>query len=1053
MKDKIQLLFGLFLSCTSLFSQTILFQDDFEDGNAYDWNYRSGWEVILDDTNYVFEGQGHNWADSPTDFQSDITLQAKFKLISGSFHFNILFRSGRYFFPIGPDGIGFFTDPETAVWTDSNLDLNEWYSVRVVLENNNMQFFINDSLLFNYLDPSREVLRGKLAFECIDHIYVDDIVVKGEISNNQGSDWIRTGGPLGGIGYDVRIDPTDANIIYVTDNWAGVHKSYDGGKTWFPKNDGIYSRHGPTANSIPIFSLTVDPNDPNILWCGTFGMRGVYKSFDKGEHWHPKTNGIPNVGLTFRSFAVQPGNSNVVYCGVEIELTPDEIPVGQTSASIGKIYKTNDGGENWQEVLDSDALVRTIIIDPKNPDIVYAATGIFDRDDVKEEGVWKSIDAGSTWANINNGITNLTVGDIEMHPENPSILLAAAGRLESFGGGPYASMGELLRSTDGGLSWSQQYGNVMHKPFTYVEFDESNPNVVYAAASDRGFFKSTNGGLSFFETTYNAPYTQPGHIISITTHKDKPNWLITNSYVGGVFISEDGANSWYAASKGYTGCEIADMATAWDDPLKVWTVARSSIFMTDDGGCNWHGRGAMHMGFNDVPLGRIEMRAMALHPSNSNIVLSSSVQLYKTMDGGETWKTVFTPPVDDEITTIRFAPSDPQVVYLGYSVTGGFQIDRPIPFDPTNPSLGVLKSTNGGETWFYANNGLESTYKNITQIAIHPEHPDTAYIGTLNSGIYKTNDGGANWFQSSNGILVMDIRSIAIDPSNPNVIYAGAQRGGIYKTIDGGDNWVAINYGVDPEAAIRSIVIDPTNHQTVYAGDWLSGVYRSTDGGESWHHINEGLRTRAVQKLAISEDGSILYAGTQGEGVFRLALKQIPPSLSKMSHDTISYITIQKGDTLNLSVEAFDINNDSLFYTWKFDGTALLGYHTPSLCICSDTLELKDYLVELIIADSVSNIKIRWNISVVENTSYSSTYKYSGLKIYPNPIFGDLLYFDLGEKSNLKAYTLYNLSGQELMNMKYNGQQYIDFSSIGPGLFLLKFDYGNKSEIFKIIND
>ncbi|MFQ5639102.1 MAG: WD40/YVTN/BNR-like repeat-containing protein, partial [bacterium] len=853
------------------YSQTIVFQDDFEDGNAFDWDYENGWQVILEDTNHVFEGIGHKWATPKMDFVNNATFQADFKLVSGGYHFNVMFRSGRYFFPIHPTFIQFMAD-ESPV-DDVTIDVGEdvWHTVKVTLEATQMKFFLDDSLLFEYDDSVRLALFGKPALEGGDHIYVDNVLATTKAANQQESQWVRTGGPLGGIGYDVRVDPTDANIIYVSDVWAGVHKSYDAGKTWHPRNEGIISRTGPTGDAIPIFSLTVDPNDPNIIWCGTRGKRGVYKSVDKAEHWELNVNGIPDTDrLSFRSFAIQPGNSDIVYCGTEWALSGDEIPAGQSSASMGKIYKTSDGGESWTEVLMSDALVRTIVIDPVDPNIVYAATGFFDRDDVQEMGIWKSTNAGESWENITRGMSNLTVGDIEMDPQNRNILLATSGRLSGFGGGPNAERGEILRSIDGGHNWTRQFGWNPGQPFTYVEIDESNPNIVYAAASDRGFFKSVNRGLTWQRTTYNPPYVNPGHIISITTHKDKPNWLITNSYGGGVFVSEDGANSWKAASQGYTGCEIADIAVARDNPLKIYAVARSSVFRSLDGGDTWHGIGAMRTTFNNVPMGPLEMRSIAVHPNNSNVVLAGDQEraIFRTTDGGKRWATVFMLP-GDEINTIAYSPSVPSIVYAGAVVRGGYTIDRPFPFNPTRPSLGMLKSTDGGLTWDYINNGLETTKKNVNDIAVHPTNRDIVYIGTLNSGVYKTVDGGDSWFAATEGIQVPDVRALALDRSHPDVLYAGSQNGGIYKTTDAGLTWQPSVLGMDPEAAIRSIVIDPTNSQIVYAGDWSTGVYRSKDGGQTWWHINDGLRTRAVQRLALSEDGKVLYAGTQGEGVFR----------------------------------------------------------------------------------------------------------------------------------------------------------------------------------------
>jgi len=358
-------------------------------------------------------------------------------------------------------------------------------------------------------------------------------------------------------------------------------------------------------------------------------------------------------------------------------------------------------------------------------------------------------------------------------------------------------------------------------------------------------------------------------------------------------------------------------------------------------------------------------------------------------------------------------------LYAGCTIFGGYQIDRPYPFDPSLPSYGVLKSTDGGETWQYVNTGLELTTKNINHIAVHPTSPDTVYLGELNSGVYKSVDGGKSWFKSSTGITVPDVRAVAIDYSNPRVVYAGSQRGGIYKSTNSGQDWQVINYGMDPEAAIRSIVVDPTNSQTIYAGDWHSGVYRSLDAGKSWYRINAGLRTRAVQKLAISKDGKYLYAGTQGEGVFRLALNRARPSIQSVVPDTSRSIQIAKGDSLLFTMNAIGLNNDVIHYSWYLNYSLIPNRDSPQYFLKTDKLELGEHLLKVVIADSFSSSQATWHVRVVSVLSVEANGKdipteYQLFQNYPNPFNpSTTIRYSLPKTANV-SLRIFNTLGQEI---------------------------------------
>jgi len=159
---------------------------------------------------------------------------------------------------------------------------------------------------------------------------------------------------------------------------------------------------------------------------------------------------------------------------------------------------------------------------------------------------------------------------------------------------------------------------------------------------------------------------------------------------------------------------------------------------------------------------------------------------------------------------------------------------------------------------------------------VHPQNRDTAWAGTLGKGIFKTSDGGSRWTAASTGLGDLNVEALAVDPTRPDVLYAGTGSKGVYKSRDGGATWAASNSGMKATEEVKALAVNPGQPDLVYAGSYAAGVYASTNGGGSWTLINNGLRNRSIRALSMSRDGRVLYAGTFGEGVFRLGAVSTP---------------------------------------------------------------------------------------------------------------------------------------------------------------------------------
>jgi photosystem II stability/assembly factor-like uncharacterized protein len=718
--------------------------------------------------------------------------------------------------------------------------------------------------------------------------------------------WVRTGGPPGGLGYDIRYNFADPGIWYVTENYAGVHISTDNGLTWKPSNNGIPPQAGPTGDHIPIFCLTVDPHDPQIVWAGTDMTGHIYKSTDGGVTWTEKDEGveIKYGGLTFRGFTVDPRGSDIVYAMAE---TSDPI-IGAAvwgAGTGGAVFKTTDGGEHWTEIWDGgipSSLARYTWIDPRDPDVLYVSTGIFDRGAIGEGdpntdpdpfgglGILKSTDGGENWRILGeeNGLGFLYVGSLYMHPENPDVLLAATGHIvpglatERMLAEGHSRAG-VYRTEDDGETWTQVLEprrETISEAFSAVELCPSDPNIAYAG-SEATIYRSTDAGLTWELVSgglngWGPPGVPTGWPIDLQCDPRDPDRLFANNYGGGNFLSEDGGRTWQNASTGYSGAQMREVAVDPLDPARVYGAGRSGIWRSDDGGTTWVG---VRFRTPEFPLGD-DWLALEIDPAQPERLLGAPGNwVVESYDTGNSWQLLWpqlangepTEIVPDSIIDFAFAPSDPAHIYAGLLEPGCDQWHEPC----TMGRGGVAISSDGGVTWTLVKHDSIRGIP-VFNLTVDPLDANVVYAGT-EIGLLKSVDAGQTWTAVDGLPGQTRVRAVAISPSSPPRILAGVDGHGVYTSDDGGQTWQAGIAGLEPNGSLHDLVVDPTNPQIVYASDHSSGVYRSTDGGFTWVRINDGLLNRAGMGLAISADGQHLYLATDGGGVFRLDLNGYPP--------------------------------------------------------------------------------------------------------------------------------------------------------------------------------
>jgi len=916
--------------------ETSLYREGFEADAARDWDLQSGWEIAKDrEGGKLLHGVGHSWARLAHKQWSDYRLRLKLYLVRGAIHVN--FRvSGirRYFIRFEAGGTSLSRQNSEHEFLGDLAQDNRgcaperWYTVEISGQGEKLVVSVDGAQRLEYRDAD-PLRTGGIAFETLDdsEAYIDDVTVLAIAGNGREQSspveglaggrigerapsppggpptvgqggagamaplvpsygWIRTGGPLGGLGYDIRMRPDNPDIMFVTDSLAGPFKSIDGGQTWFPSNGprggaAIDARSGPTGDLIPVFSLTIDPNNPDVVWVGTQHRRGIFKSQDGGRSWIRMDQGVQeDEGISFRGFTVDPKDSNTVYAAAELS---SGAWAGQNVQGVefdmvrGVVYKTTDGGAHWQRIWYGNNLARYVFVDPRNSNVVYMSTGIFDREAANSDpqtqkpggvGVLKSTDGGKTWHAANTGLGNLYVGSLAMHLRSPEVLLAGAGHVR------YREGSGVYLSEDGGATWQQTLSSDQG-PITSVEFVAGNLNLAYAGtpntvyrSDDRGrtWRPMTPGGVS-----WGPPGIVGGFPIDFQADPRNGDRLFANAYGGGAFLSTDGGATWRDASRGYTGAIIKRLAIDPRNPQRVFVGGRSGLFVTNNRGGDWEG-----LQYPDALSG--DWNALAVDPSDSQHVVAGNNwgpgPIHETRDGGKSWTKVFDLGTDRSMgwRSIVFAPSKPKRVYAG---SGAFASASN--FENTQPAKGIYASDDGGTSWLEANNDL-SRDAHVAMLAVDPGAPMLVYAATTNHGILKTFDGGKVW-QATNGGLPPGSRvlSVAICPNANGILLCGLEQGAVYRSVDAGQTWTALATGLDPNANVVDLVFDCRDSQIAYAADLFSGVYRLHPGSQVWKQINEGLLVRAVYTLACAPDGSALYAGTDGNGVYRRDLGRLGP--------------------------------------------------------------------------------------------------------------------------------------------------------------------------------
>ncbi|MBI3886518.1 MAG: glycosyl hydrolase [Opitutae bacterium] len=693
---------------------------------------------------------------------------------------------------------------------------------------------------------------------------------------------LRSIGPASTSGriIDIAVVPSRTSTWYVAVASGGVWKTVNSGTTWTPVFDG--------EGSYSIGCVTVDPNNPNVVWVGTgennsqrsvsYGD-GVYKSLDGGASW-------TNTGLKdsqhVGKIVVDPRHSDTVYVTAQG-------PLWSAGGDRG-VYKTTDGGKTWKQSLAISEYTGAsdLWMDPRDSNVLYTTSyqrgrqvwGLLDGG--PESAIWKSTDAGATWRKLTAGIPKVDLGRIGLavSPVAPDVIYALIEASDVKDRGVY-------RSTDRGESWTKMSDYQPTSPQYYQELvpDPKNVDRVYAMdtfnkVSDDGGKTWKNLGEKNKHVDNHALWIDPAntdHLVNgndggvyesfdhaatwvfkpnlpvaqlyrVTADESKPFYnvyagLQDNNAIGGPSRNTSAHGivnaDWFVTTSGDGFCTAVDPA----DPDILYAESQYGVASRYDRKTGETTDIQPQAGPGEAPDRWNWDSPLKLSPHSHTRVYFASQRLYRSDDRGDHWTAV-----SPDLTR---------------------QLDR-----------SKLKMM--GRVWgvdAVARNTSTSFYGNIVSFAESPKAEGLLYVGTDDGLVNVSEDGGKHWrkIESVDGVpentYVSDLKPSPHDADTVYAAFDNHKRGDfkpyLFKSADRGKTWTSIAGDLPARGTVYTVVEDPVRAGLLYCGTEF-GLFFSPDSGRRWVQLKGGLPTIAVRDLALQQREGDLVVGTFGRGVYIL---------------------------------------------------------------------------------------------------------------------------------------------------------------------------------------
>lgn len=701
------------------------------------------------------------------------------------------------------------------------------------------------------------------------------------------------------------IGPTRQGGRYVDFAWCEkepntFYAATASGGLWKTINNGITFQ--PLFTNQPVFSIgdvAVCPSNPDIVWVGTgeannsrsaYWGDGMYKSTDGGKTWK-------NMGLKeshhIGAIEIHPNNPDILYVAALGHLYSENPEQG--------LYKTEDGGKNWDKVLDVVVKGKHIgvvdcVMDPKNPDILYAAT----YDKVRKpytfnlggpgSRIYKSTDAGKTWKKLSGGLPEGMLGriGIDVYKKNPNIVYAT-----------------IENANKPGMSDEERYQELLE--------DKSSEGMIGGEV-----YRSDDAGETWEKVSPDgqsiggAPAYYYGQII-IDPNNDQVVHVLSAASWG----TYDGGKKWKRRPLGFGGDDHA----LWIDPRDsnhMWLGYDHGMGITYDGGKNWYHPDniplaqfyavGVDMSYPYNVAGGLQDNGSQMGPSTKRDHSPIQFEDWQRVGGGDGMYNVFDWNNNRYLyNESQFGPLQRIDLLTGETKSIAYRnVDRdmrwnwnsPILVSPHNSDViyhcgnKVVRSPYRGETWEVISPDLTTNdpeklttgkggdgniqYCTITTIDESPLIEGLLWIGTDDGNVWITRNRGKDWTHLNQNIVdnpgywISRVIASHHFPGTAYVSYTGYRRDDfrafLYKTDDYGKSWTSITSNL-PDEPVNVIREDHKNPDLLFVGTEFA-VYVSIDGGKNWNKMKGDMPTQPVQDMVIHPRENDLVVATHGRGIF-----------------------------------------------------------------------------------------------------------------------------------------------------------------------------------------